>query len=111
MRWGLPDPQEGVCRFREVDVTSAHLGRQLRSLHTGSALGEQDGGLIGAEEKVINSKKKVDENMVSLFPLLHVPVNSEDGRTLPVDPRMSQPIGKRRAGSHCPRSCAVFFSI
>uniref|UniRef100_A0A8D0RJV2 Amyloid beta precursor like protein 2 n=1 Tax=Sus scrofa TaxID=9823 RepID=A0A8D0RJV2_PIG len=34
------------------------------SLHTGSALGEQDGGLIGAEEKVINSKKKVDENMV-----------------------------------------------
>ncbi|DAA13852.1 amyloid beta precursor like protein 2 isoform X1 [Bos taurus] len=30
----------------------------------GSALGEQDGGLIGAEEKVINSKKKVDENMV-----------------------------------------------
>ncbi|XP_043307097.1 amyloid-like protein 2 isoform X3 [Cervus canadensis] len=30
----------------------------------GSALGEQDGGLIGAEEKGINSKKKVDENMV-----------------------------------------------
>uniref|UniRef100_A0A8C6CFJ2 Amyloid beta like protein 2 n=1 Tax=Monodon monoceros TaxID=40151 RepID=A0A8C6CFJ2_MONMO len=30
----------------------------------GSALGEQEGGLIGAEEKVINSKKKVDENMV-----------------------------------------------
>nr|XP_031299234.1 amyloid-like protein 2 isoform X3 [Camelus dromedarius] len=30
----------------------------------GSALGEQDGGLIGAEEKVINSKNKVDENMV-----------------------------------------------
>ncbi|XP_061059009.1 amyloid beta precursor like protein 2 isoform X3 [Eubalaena glacialis] len=33
-------------------------------MKTGSALGEQEGGLIGAEEKVINSKKKVDENMV-----------------------------------------------
>nr|XP_055161484.1 amyloid beta precursor like protein 2 isoform X4 [Nyctereutes procyonoides] len=30
----------------------------------GSGAGEQDGGLIGAEEKVINSKNKVDENMV-----------------------------------------------
>ncbi|XP_074177740.1 amyloid beta precursor like protein 2 isoform X4 [Rhinolophus sinicus] len=30
----------------------------------GSGVGEQDGGLIGAEEKVINSKNKVDENMV-----------------------------------------------
>ncbi|XP_069326848.1 amyloid beta precursor like protein 2 isoform X24 [Eulemur rufifrons] len=30
----------------------------------GSAVGEQDGALIGAEEKVINSKNKVDENMV-----------------------------------------------
>lgn len=30
-------------------------------------MGEQDGGLIGAEEKVINSKNKVDENMVSHF--------------------------------------------
>ncbi|XP_023372551.1 amyloid-like protein 2 isoform X4 [Otolemur garnettii] len=30
----------------------------------GSGVGEQDRGLIGAEEKVINSKKKVDENMV-----------------------------------------------
>ncbi|XP_066221337.1 amyloid beta precursor like protein 2 isoform X3 [Saccopteryx leptura] len=30
----------------------------------GSGLGEQDAGLIGAEEKVINSKNKVDENMV-----------------------------------------------
>ncbi|KAM8815279.1 amyloid beta precursor like protein 2 isoform 3-T3 [Rhynchonycteris naso] len=30
----------------------------------GSGLGEQDRGLIGAEEKVINSKNKVDENMV-----------------------------------------------
>ncbi|XP_036305582.1 amyloid beta precursor like protein 2 isoform X4 [Pipistrellus kuhlii] len=30
----------------------------------GSGLAEQDGGLIGAEEKVINSKNKVDENMV-----------------------------------------------
>ncbi|XP_040111805.1 amyloid-like protein 2 isoform X4 [Oryx dammah] len=35
----------------------------------GSALGEQDGGLIGAEEKVINSKKKVDENVESVGPL------------------------------------------
>ncbi|XP_055271835.1 amyloid beta precursor like protein 2 isoform X1 [Moschus berezovskii] len=35
-----------------------------RPVKKGSALGEQDGGLIGAEEKVINSKKKVDENMV-----------------------------------------------
>lgn len=86
MRWGLPDPQEGVCRFRAADVTSAHLGRQLRSLHTGSALGEQDGGLIGAEEKVINSKKKVDENMVSLFSLLRVRVNSENDQMLPCGP-------------------------
>uniref|UniRef100_A0A2K6F578 Amyloid beta like protein 2 n=1 Tax=Propithecus coquereli TaxID=379532 RepID=A0A2K6F578_PROCO len=30
----------------------------------GSGAGEQDGALIGAEEKVINSKNKVDENMV-----------------------------------------------
>lgn len=30
----------------------------------GSGVGEQDGGLIGTEEKVINSKNKVDENMV-----------------------------------------------
>ncbi|XP_008850331.1 amyloid-like protein 2 isoform X3 [Nannospalax galili] len=30
----------------------------------GSGIGEQDGGLIGAEEKVINSKNKMDENMV-----------------------------------------------
>ncbi|KAM5245602.1 amyloid beta precursor like protein 2 isoform 15-T15 [Ctenodactylus gundi] len=30
----------------------------------GSGVGEQDRGLIGAEEKVINSKNKVDENMV-----------------------------------------------
>ncbi|KAG3286968.1 amyloid beta precursor like protein 2, transcript variant X4 [Ictidomys tridecemlineatus] len=30
----------------------------------GSGVGEQDGALIGAEEKVINSKNKVDENMV-----------------------------------------------
>ncbi|XP_006901804.1 PREDICTED: amyloid-like protein 2 [Elephantulus edwardii] len=30
----------------------------------GSGVGEKDGGLIGAEEKVINNKNKVDENMV-----------------------------------------------
>lgn len=48
------------------------------SLHAGSALGEQEGGLIGAEEKVINSKKKVDENMVSRFSLLCARVNSEN---------------------------------
>ncbi|XP_007953370.2 amyloid-like protein 2 [Orycteropus afer afer] len=30
----------------------------------GSGAGEHDGGLIGAEEKVINSKNEVDENMV-----------------------------------------------
>ncbi|XP_055457134.1 amyloid beta precursor like protein 2 isoform X3 [Psammomys obesus] len=30
----------------------------------GSGVAEQDGGLIGAEEKVINSKNKMDENMV-----------------------------------------------
>ncbi|NP_001369459.1 amyloid beta precursor like protein 2 isoform 14 [Homo sapiens] len=35
----------------------------------GSGVGEQDGGLIGAEEKVINSKNKVDENMESVGPL------------------------------------------
>ncbi|XP_057622370.1 amyloid beta precursor like protein 2 isoform X4 [Chionomys nivalis] len=31
---------------------------------SGIGMAEQDGGLIGAEEKVINSKNKVDENMV-----------------------------------------------
>ncbi|XP_008850332.1 amyloid-like protein 2 isoform X4 [Nannospalax galili] len=34
------------------------------SENEGSGIGEQDGGLIGAEEKVINSKNKMDENMV-----------------------------------------------
>ncbi|XP_015994761.2 amyloid-like protein 2 isoform X4 [Rousettus aegyptiacus] len=34
------------------------------SENEGSGVGEQDGGLIGAEEKVINSKNEVDENMV-----------------------------------------------
>lgn len=40
-------------------------------------MAEQDGGLIGAEEKVINSKNKMDENMVShchlhsTFPFVH----------------------------------------
>lgn len=32
-------------------------------------MAEQDGGLIGAEEKVINSKNKMDENMVSRLSL------------------------------------------
>uniref|UniRef100_A0ABI7Y3Q4 Amyloid beta precursor like protein 2 n=1 Tax=Felis catus TaxID=9685 RepID=A0ABI7Y3Q4_FELCA len=40
----------------------------------GSGVGEQEGGLIGAEEKVINSKNKVDENMVSHFSPLPCPV-------------------------------------
>nr|XP_048314760.1 amyloid beta precursor like protein 2 isoform X3 [Myodes glareolus] len=31
---------------------------------SGVGMAEQDGGLIGAEEKVINSKNKMDENMV-----------------------------------------------
>lgn len=34
------------------------------SENEGSGVAEQDGGLIGAEEKVINSKNKMDENMV-----------------------------------------------
>lgn len=34
------------------------------SENEGSGMAEQDGGLIGAEEKVINSKNKMDENMV-----------------------------------------------
>lgn len=35
------------------------------TFHAGSGAGEPAGGLIGAEEKVINSKNKVDEDMVS----------------------------------------------
>ncbi|XP_007456648.1 PREDICTED: amyloid-like protein 2 isoform X4 [Lipotes vexillifer] len=48
------------------EVLPFHPLRPFPSLpeNEGSALGEQEGGLIGAEEKVINSKKKVDENMV-----------------------------------------------
>nr|XP_008516927.1 PREDICTED: amyloid-like protein 2 isoform X4 [Equus przewalskii] len=34
-----------------------------RPMRKGSGVGEQDRALIGAEEKVINSKNKVDENM------------------------------------------------
>lgn len=68
---GLTGPQEGVCCFCAMGVRWAVLGNSaVISLHTGSGVGEQDGGLIGAEEKVINSKNKVDENMVSLFFLL-----------------------------------------
>ena len=39
----------------------------MNIFYTGSGVGmaEQEGGLIGAEEKVINSKNKMDENMVS----------------------------------------------
>lgn len=37
----------------------------MNIFYTGSGMAEQDGGLIGAEEKVINSKNKMDENMVS----------------------------------------------
>lgn len=50
-------------------MRSPHPGKRsaVISLHTGSGVGEQEGGLIGAEEKVINSKNKVDENMVSHF--------------------------------------------
>lgn len=35
-------------------------------------MAEQDGGLIGAEEKVINSKNKMDENMVSHLFAKHI---------------------------------------
>ncbi|XP_023372550.1 amyloid-like protein 2 isoform X3 [Otolemur garnettii] len=45
----------------ENEDTQPELNHPMRK---GSGVGEQDRGLIGAEEKVINSKKKVDENMV-----------------------------------------------
>ncbi|XP_016040493.1 amyloid beta precursor like protein 2 isoform X3 [Erinaceus europaeus] len=45
----------------ENEDTQPELYRPMKK---GSGVGEQDGGLIGAEEKVINSKNKVDENMV-----------------------------------------------
>ncbi|XP_045048658.2 amyloid beta precursor like protein 2 isoform X3 [Desmodus rotundus] len=45
----------------ESEDTQAELYHPMKK---GSGVGEQDGGLIGAEEKVINSKNKVDENMV-----------------------------------------------
>ncbi|XP_027628495.1 amyloid-like protein 2 isoform X4 [Tupaia chinensis] len=47
--------------FPEEEDTQPELFHPMKK---GSGVGEQDGGLIGAEEKVINSKKKVDENMV-----------------------------------------------
>ncbi|XP_029771575.1 amyloid-like protein 2 isoform X2 [Suricata suricatta] len=48
------------------EITPFHPFHPFPSLpeNEGSGVGEQDGGLIGAEEKVINSKNKVDENMV-----------------------------------------------
>lgn len=56
-------------------MTPAHHGHSaVTSLRAGSGVGEQDRALIGAEEKVINSKNKVDENMVSRFFLLPCPV-------------------------------------
>lgn len=64
----------GSLAFRQEFAASMTLARDrlprssaMISLHTGSGVSEQDGGLIGAEEKVINSKNKVDENMVSTF--------------------------------------------
>ncbi|XP_076968544.1 amyloid beta precursor like protein 2 isoform X3 [Tamandua tetradactyla] len=45
----------------ETEDTQPEL---YHSMKKGSGVGEQDGGLIGAEEKVINSKNQVDENMV-----------------------------------------------
>ncbi|XP_014958599.2 amyloid beta precursor like protein 2 isoform X5 [Ovis aries] len=57
-------PFHSLHPFPSVPENEDSQPELYRPVKKGSALGEQDGGLIGAEEKVINSKKKVDENMV-----------------------------------------------
>ncbi|XP_053515388.1 amyloid beta precursor like protein 2 isoform X4 [Artibeus jamaicensis] len=60
----------------------------------GSGLGEQDGGLIGAEEKVINSKNKVDENMVidETLDVKEMILNSERVGGLEEEPESVAPL-------------------
>lgn len=83
-------------------------------------MGEQDGGLIGAEEKVINSKNKVDENMVSHYSLLPCPVcNFETNqrewhcsRRFPDEPPcVPFPCGRSWVGSSCSHKLVVVLSI
>ncbi|XP_014958595.2 amyloid beta precursor like protein 2 isoform X3 [Ovis aries] len=62
-------PFHSLHPFPSVPENEDSQPELYRPVKKGSALGEQDGGLIGAEEKVINSKKKVDENMESVGPL------------------------------------------
>ncbi|KAJ1066148.1 hypothetical protein K5549_018275, partial [Capra hircus] len=57
-------PFHSLHPFPSVPENEDSQPELYHPMKKGSALGEQDGGLIGAEEKVINSKKKVDENMV-----------------------------------------------
>lgn len=49
-------------------MVSSTSDKMLNSFGAGSGIADLD-GLIGAEEKVINSKNKVDENVVSPLPL------------------------------------------
>ncbi|XP_017898652.1 PREDICTED: amyloid-like protein 2 isoform X3 [Capra hircus] len=62
-------PFHSLHPFPSVPENEDSQPELYHPMKKGSALGEQDGGLIGAEEKVINSKKKVDENMESVGPL------------------------------------------
>ncbi|XP_040111806.1 amyloid-like protein 2 isoform X5 [Oryx dammah] len=57
-------PFHSLHPFPSVPENEDSQPELYHPMKKGSALGEQDGGLIGAEEKVINSKKKVDENVV-----------------------------------------------
>ncbi|XP_040111804.1 amyloid-like protein 2 isoform X3 [Oryx dammah] len=62
-------PFHSLHPFPSVPENEDSQPELYHPMKKGSALGEQDGGLIGAEEKVINSKKKVDENVESVGPL------------------------------------------
>uniref|UniRef100_A0A8C2PJ64 E2 domain-containing protein n=1 Tax=Capra hircus TaxID=9925 RepID=A0A8C2PJ64_CAPHI len=68
---------------------SLHPFPSLCSLHAGSALGEQDGGLIGAEEKVINSKKKVVDETLDVKEMIF---NSERVGGLEEEPESVGPL-------------------
>ncbi|XP_004689150.1 PREDICTED: amyloid-like protein 2 isoform X2 [Condylura cristata] len=60
----------------------------------GSGAGEQDGELIGAEEKVINSKNKVDENMVidETLDVKEMIFNAERVGGLEEEPESARPL-------------------
>lgn len=77
--WEALGPRQGFTASERLAWGGLPRNSAVNIFYTGSGIGmaEQDGGLIGAEEKVINSKNKMDENMVShchwhsSFPFVH----------------------------------------